>query len=171
MSHLSRMRSRSRRSARQAARNLGYMSGSRTVSKRVNKPIPTFNEYVLMNGDVMIIGNIEDMLLQFKHRKDGYISNNIFKIIRCDKVGLFYSARQKMFMWLAVNDDYTIYILHKDKELKYLPNAISLDIESKKFQIIHNANRLFWSVYNVNDILDLTMNPIIMYKVGEIFKK
>ena len=165
------MRSRSRRSARQAARNMGYMSGSRTVSKRVNKPIPTFNEYVLMNGDVMIIGNIEDMLLQFKHRKDGYISNNVFKVIRADKIGLFYCIRRKLFMWLAINDDFTIYILFKDKELRHLPNTIDFNIESPKYQIIENANRLIWSVYNKNDILDLTTNPIIMYKVGEIFKK
>lgn len=171
MSNLSRMRRKSTRSAYRSAKSIRYNYGARNGNNRIIKPIPSFLEYSLVNGDIMIIGNIEDMLLQFKHRKDGYISNEIFKVIKCDKVGLFYSARKKMFYWLAVNDDFTIYILFKSQKLSLLPNALSIDIESKKYQIIENANRLIWSVYNRNDILDLTMNPVLLYKVGEIFKR
>jgi hypothetical protein len=161
---------RSTRSARQAARNIRYINGERLTRKQ-NKPLSSFLEYSLVNGNILLIGDVIDMLPELKHRKDGYIKNDILKVVRCDKVGLFYSSRQKMFMWLAINDNYTIYILYKDKKLSLLPNISNIKLENPKYQIIEQANRLIWSVYQRNDIHDLSMNPILIYKVGEIFKR
>ena len=159
------------RSAYKSANSTRYNNGARSTVYKPQKPKPTFLEYALINGDLMVLGEIEDMLPNYGHRKAGHVKNDVFPFIRCDKVGLFYSSKRRMFYWLAVNDNYTLNILFKGKELKYLPNTSNINIESGKYQIIENANRLICSVYNRNEILDLSSNPTLSFQTHEIFKK
>ena len=78
-----------------------------------------------------------------------------------------------MYYYLAMNDNYTCYILFKGKELKDLPDALStkIDLEhiNPNFVVSENANRLMNCVYS--EVWDCTSNPVMIYKTSELFRK
>lgn len=169
--------SKSRRSARNSARNIrriGQLSngGYNRQPKKI-KPFPTFLEYALTVGDRMIVGDIVDMLPDHlnKPHKHNLMHNEIFKNIIVEKVGLIYSPKKKLFMWIGLNDNNTGFILYKDAKLSNLPNIKNIDIEKLKgsMQVIENINRLITSVYLYLD--DLCYNPVCRYKITELFKR
>ncbi|WP_458720460.1 hypothetical protein [Candidatus Nitrosocosmicus sp. R] len=49
--------------------------------------------------------------------------------IRCDKIGLVYSRKCKLFMFLGLNDNDTCFVLYKDKDVYKLPNIYNINIE------------------------------------------
>lgn len=134
-----------------------------------------FLGYSLKYGNVMLIGNIEDILPDYKDDQyNNVIRNNVFEGIKADKLGIVYSPKKKQFMIIGLNDDYSSSILFKNEDINQLPNIENIDLDNIEYtnlQIIENANRLLNSVYNRIDILDLTSNPILVYDVKEIFKK
>lgn len=136
-----------------------------------------FTGYSLKYGDVMIIGDINYMLPDYRHdiEPDNHniIRNDVFEGIKCDKVCLIYSPKLKKFVYLTLNDDYSIGILFKSDNYHSLPNVDNIDLDNlhPNIEVKENANRLLNSIYNRIDIADLTSNPILFYRVGEIFKR
>ncbi len=177
MSNLGRLRRRSTRSAYRAARQINNNGGRSGYIKQPKEQL-TFLEHSLKNGNVMLIGDTVDMLPNHinKPNKPNVIHNDIFKNIYADKIGLFYSIKQKKYMWIVLNADYSMFILYEDIKLYSLPNITYIDnlMNNNKLgniQILEKANRQIYQVYEKSEILDLTVNPIIKYKVGEIYKK
>ncbi len=176
MSNLSRCRSEGRR----AAKSIRYSSnfGSQGYIRKP-KRIPTLLEHALKDLDMMILMDIQDIIPQYWN-KDGpnpTAFNNVFpnqKIV-CDKVCLIYSPKKKMYYYLAINDNSTqAYALFEGKELKDLPNAVSTDkIDfnniNPNFVINEKANRLINSV--IDQVVDITTNPLHLYKTSELFRK
>lgn len=125
-----------------------------------------FTKYSLKYGDIMLLLDIEDILEEYK-QEQGTITNNVFDNIQCDKVGIVYSPKLKKFIYLAVNDNFTCYIIFQD----ILPNFEDINLEHLPVnaQIMDQANRRMSSVYKY--IHDLTTNPIFQMTVNEVFKK
>jgi hypothetical protein len=170
MSNLSRCRSEGRRAAKSIRNNYG---GYNPVSRKPKK-LPTLLEHALKDMDMMILMDVQDIIPQYSN-SSSTVSNNIFpnQKIRCDKVCLIYSPRRKLYYYLAVNDNGTCYVLFKGKELKDLPNATSSRIDfddiNPNFVINENANRLMNCV--IDEIIDITSNPIHVYKTSELFRR
>ena len=129
-----------------------------------------FLEYSLVNGNIIIVLNVEDILREYE-LEQGYLTNNIFDNIRCEKVGIVYSPKLKMFLYLALNNDPIAGIMFKSKDLSELPNIDRIDLKLLPIDshIVENANRLMIS--NFSEIVDLCHNPVLIYKVGELFKR
>lgn len=136
-----------------------------------NEYMPSFTEYAIINHDCMIVGDIIDMLPNYLMSEHYLISNNTFENIKCEKVGLVYSPKLKKYLYLALNNDYSCFILFMENNYNDLPNIENIDIDFLKSscQIIWNINRLMNSVYK--EIWLMTHNPILKYKVSEIFKR
>jgi hypothetical protein len=129
-----------------------------------------FLGYSLKYGDIAIILDPSDILPYTIQENEHIIGNGVFDGIRCDKIAITYSPKKKMFYYLALNDNYQCHIIFKSNNIHELPNIgnIDMDILPVNSQIIGNFNRLINSVYEV--VTDLTYNPIIYYKVRELFK-
>ena len=129
-----------------------------------------FLEYSLVNGNIIIVLNVEDILREYE-LEQGYLTNNVFDNIRCEKVGIVYSPKLKMFLYLALNNDPIAGIMFKSKDLSELPNIDRIDLKLLPIDshIVENANRLMIS--NFSEIVDLCHNPVLIYKVGELFKR
>jgi len=175
MSNLSRCRSEGRR----AAKSIRYSSnfGNQRIGY-IKKPKkkPTFLEYCLIDKDMVVLMDPEDIIPQYMHKDPSRtVYNHIFpnQKIQCDKVGLIYSQKKKIYYYLAMNDNYTCYILFKGKELRELPEALStkIDLEhiNPNFVVSENANRLMCCVYD--EVVDCTANPLMIYKTSELFRK
>jgi len=158
--------------------NNGAQGGGNTVyiSKKEQEKIDLgFTGYSLKYGNVMIVGNLEDMLPQFQYDIDPdnhtLLNNGIFEGIRCDKIALVYSPKLKKFVYLALNDNYECYILFKSDNYYDLPNISDIELDNlhPNFQIVENVNVLLNTVYKY--IHDLTSNPLLQYKVAEVFKR
>jgi hypothetical protein len=122
MSNLSRLRRRSARSARQAARSIGYNYGAERVVK-APKPEKSLLELTLVDNDSIIVMDINDIIPDYSNCcGDSTVHNDEFYAIRipCAKVGLVYAARKKWFMLVALND-YECSVLFENKELEKLP--------------------------------------------------
>lgn len=136
-----------------------------------------FTGYSLKYQDIMIVGDIFDMLPEYKHDIDpnahNIIRNDIFEGILCDKVALIYSPKLKKFMYIALNDNYSMAILFKETNFKDLPYIERFDLDNlhPNLQIIYNVNRSLVSVYYHSVIEDMTNNPILNYNILEVFKK
>ena len=145
----------------------GARSGNNSIA--TEQPLD-FTTFSLVNGDVMILYQIEDIIPEYEQQK-GTITNNVFDNIRVDRLGLFYSKKLKQFLYLAVNDNYECYILFKGYTLAELPNGNDINIENLpvSIEIMEIANRKMYATYKY--IHDLTTNPIFMMTVSEVFKK
>ena len=136
-----------------------------------------FTAWSLKHQDIMILGDIEYMLPQYKHDINpdthNIVRNDMFEGIKADKIGLVYSPKLKKFLYLGLNDDYTISILFESADYKELPNSEYIDLDNlhPNVQIIENANRLLSAVYNVYEVYSFTSNPITIYKINEVFKR
>jgi hypothetical protein len=130
-----------------------------------------FLGYSLKYGDCMLVLDIEDIIPEMLLGASNLITNGVFDNIRCDKVGIVWSPKRKMFMMLALNADYTCFVLFESANLYELPHIIDLnmDILPVNAQILENINRLMNSVYEL--VHNMTSNPIMVYKIGEIFKR
>jgi hypothetical protein len=130
-----------------------------------------FLGYSLKYGDIMLVLDIEDIIPEMLMGASNLITNGVFDNIRCDKVGIVWSPKQKTFMMLALNANYTCFVLFESKNLYELPHVIDLnmDILPVNAQILENINRLMNSVYEL--VHNMTSNPIMVYKIGEIFKR
>lgn len=128
--------------------------------------------YSLKYGDILILGDIEHIIPNWKHdiHPDihNLVSNGVFEGIRADKIGIIYSHKLKKFLTLALNDDYSIYILFKSDQT---PNNIDLELLSPFLEIKENANRLLYAIYYNSEILDLCQNPILNFRITEVFRK
>jgi hypothetical protein len=130
-----------------------------------------FLGYSLKYGDCMLVLDIEDIIPEMLMGTNNLITNGVFDNIRCDKVGIVWSPKRKMFTMLALNSDYTCFVLFESANLYELPHIIDLnmDILPVNAQILENINRLMNSVYEL--VHNMTSNPIMVYKIGEIFKR
>lgn len=173
---------RARKAIRRQARYkhmFSYDSNTNTTVELNRKQIEAqqlgFTGYSLKYGDVMVTGNIEDMIPNYQYDIDpdnhNLVTNGVFEGVRCDKVGLIYAPKLKKFIYLALNDDYTCFILFQSDNIHTLPNTENIDMDNLnvRLDILENANRMLSSVYQY--VHDLTNNPILLYKVNEVFKK
>ena len=131
-----------------------------------------FLEYSLLNADIMIVLNIEDILREYE-LEQGYLTNNVFDNIQCEKVGIVYSPKKKMFLYIAFNSytSTTCHIIFKSKNLNELPNIDRIDLKLLPIDsnLVENANRLMVSSFD--QVFDLCHNPILGYGINEIFRK
>lgn len=133
-----------------------------------------FTGYSLKYGNMMLIGDIDAMLpdCRFEHAQyNNLLTNGVFEGIGADKIGLVYSPKFKKFLYLALNDNYTIGILFKNENYNELPNVPDIDNLDPRIEIRENANRLLYTVFYESEILDLTSNPIMHYGINEVFTK
>jgi len=72
------------------------------------------------------------------------------------------------YMIIALNDNYTCFILWKADTLEELID-IDIDTVSTNIQKVENSNRLLCSIYQL--VHDLTSNPLFVHKIHEVFKK
>lgn len=168
MSNLSRLRHRSSRSARQAARSIRYTSNGAERVVKAPKKEKSLLELTLVDNDNIIVMDINDIIPDYSNRcGDGTVHNEEFYAIRikCEKVGLVYAARRKWFMLVALND-YECSVLFESKKLEDLPN---ISPELLKHHKVKKANRLMNSCYDI--ITDYTSNPYHIYKTSELFSK
>lgn len=132
-----------------------------------------FTGYSLKYGNVMIVGDIETMLPQYQHDIDpdnhNLLNNGVFEGVNCDRVALIYSPKMKSFMYLGLNDDYSMSILFKADHPDSLPNPIDIENMHTEWQILENAGTLLNATYK--HVADLTANPIIFYRISEVFRK
>lgn len=131
--------------------------------------------YSLKYDDIMILGEIEYILPDYQHDIDpdihNLIRNDIFEGIRCDKVGLVYSSKLRKFMYLAVNDNYSVAILFKSNNYHDLPNIDYIDLDNlhPSVQIIENASRSLVSVFQNSMVEDFTIDPPLRYRITRCF--
>lgn len=111
------------------------------------KPKKTFLEYALTEGDVIIVLDVEDIIREYELDR-GLITNNVFDNIRCDKVDIIWSPKKELYYYVALNDDYTCFILWKNGDVYQLPYIDRIDLDNLPInaQIIENINRLIISV-------------------------
>ena len=130
-----------------------------------------FLGYSLKYGDIGIVLDPSDIFPELIQENDHIIGNGIFDGINVDKIAITYSPKKKMFYYLAINANYTCYILFESKNVYDLPyiDRIDLDILPVNAQILENWNRLINSVYEL--VHNLCHNPILVFKVNEIFKR
>lgn len=130
-----------------------------------------FLGYSLKYGDIGIVLDPSDIFPELIQENDHIIGNGIFDGINVDKIAITYSPKKKMYYYLALNANYTCYILFESKNVHDLPyiDRIDLDILPVGAQILENWNRLINSVYEL--IHNLCQNPILVFKVNEIFKR
>ena len=166
MSHLSRLR---RKATKRTVYNLGY--GDQTVYKsrvpKVVKKPKTFLEYSLTEADLLFMMDTENIYPEY----NSGIKLNLFPSlnIRCDKIALIYAKKKKLFMMLGLNDNYTGFVLYKDKDVYKLPNVFKFDLDIENFHVNENSNRLMNSL--IDKFPDCTSNPIHIYKTNELFSK
>lgn len=124
-------------------------------------------KWSLKYQDVMILLDPKDILPKEYIQNDKVVTNKVFNGIRCEKVGIVWSRKLKKFMYLAVNSNYTCYILFMD----YLPNFDNIDLNRlpSSAEIIERVNWRMLSVFRY--IHDLTVNPIFQMTSNEVFKK
>ena len=129
-----------------------------------------FTGYSIKNGDLFIALDVQDILPEYVMGESNLITNGIFENIKVDKIALIYSPKKKMFMYLAINADFSCYVLFESPNFHDLPNIskIDIDILPVNAQVIPNANRLLNSVYHY--IHNLCSNPILVFRVNELFK-
>lgn len=181
MSNLSRYQGRARREARKAAYSIrnNYVPSNRnnrirTVQKK------SFLEYVLQDSDIMICCDPDYILPSVYLWSKYMVKNDVFNTpnqkISADKIGIIWSQRKKMYMMIAINDNSDrLFILFKNKELRFLPNVESRLSNLEKvdtvniYQTVENSNRMMNVVFN--EVYDLTSNPVMIYKVSELFRK
>ena len=136
-----------------------------------------FTGYTIKYFDMMIIGDIEYMLPQYKHDIDpnshNIIRNDMFEGIKADKIGLVYASRLKKFLYLGLNDDYSISILFESANYHDLPNVENIDIDNlhPNVEILTNINKVLTSVYNIYEVYSFVSNPLVIYKITELFKR
>lgn len=138
----------------------------------IETPTMSFTEYVLRHADIAIVFNPDDIIPELVQHDHNIVGNGVFDGIRCDKLCLVYSAKKKTFYYLAINDDYTCYILFKSKDtMIYLPNINNVDVDILPVNavIVENNNRLMVSIFD--QIIDLTYNPLMVFKTSEIFRR
>ena len=129
-----------------------------------------FLGYSLKYGDCMLVLDIEDIIPEMLMGASNLITNGVFDNIRCDKIGIVWSPKRKMFLMLAINADYTCFVLFESANLYDLPHVadLNMDILPVNSQILEKINRLMCSVYTL--VHNITTNPILVYKITEIFK-
>jgi len=156
----------------------GYQDIEVTVTKKQAEILDLgFTGHCIKNGDMMILGDASDMLPNYQHDIDpdahNIIRNDVFEGIKADKIGLVYSPKLKQFLYLGLNDDYTISILFKSDNYHDLPNTENIDIDNlhPNMQVIPNINTMLNTVYNVYEVYDFCQNPLIIYKINEVFRK
>ena len=179
MSNLSRLRHRASRSARQAAyciRQTPKINTNHPSYNKVQKRPKTVLEYGLIDMDVIIMMDIDDIIPEYSNCcGDGTVHNDRFytQRFKCDKVGLIYGQKKKLFYLLALDDNYRCIVLFKDKDVYKLPGVPSkIDMEgtiNPNFIITENANRLMNCVFDT--IEDYTSNPVMIYRTNELFKR
>ena len=179
MSNLSRMRARSRRSARQAAYNLRrYNNGAQRSNKPVvTEPIDPY-ETIIKDQDTMLLFNdIDDIIPSYYRWSSHEVRNDVFmgynQKIKCEMIGLVYSPKKKLFYMMAINNDYTSYILFEAVKLKHLPvdKLYSDPLITDKYKMIEKSNRMIIGVLRYDPIWNLCLNPIMSYKPTELFRK
>lgn len=166
LSNLSRLRRTSTREGYKAAKSIKYSSGS----KKEPKIQKTFLEYILTDGDTMVIADPRNMIPNWV-KSDNQVFNDRFtnKLIRADKIALIYSQKKKLFMYITICDDIrTCAILFKNKELYQLPDIRIAEL-NQFYHLAENSNRLMNCI--IEDLWDCTSNPIMRYLVGELFRK
>lgn len=129
-----------------------------------------FLGYSLKYGDVIIIGDPSDMLPLQYVEDHNIVRNHVFTNIKADKIGLMYSSKLKQFLYLVLNDDYTIAILDRFDQPP-INEKIDLENLHPRIELKERANRILLSVYYHSEVLDLTQNPIIHFKSTEVFKR
>jgi hypothetical protein len=177
MSNLSRLRHRASRSARQAVYSIRQpkINTNHPSYNKLQKRPKTLLEFSLIDADVIILMDIDDIIPEYSNCcGDGTVHNDRFYDIRihADKIGLIYSKKTKLFMLLAMNDDYSCSVLFENADLYKLPGVsskIDMDHINPDFIIAEKANRLMNCVYS--EIWSYTTNPIFKYSVNELFKK
>ncbi len=130
-----------------------------------------FVGYSLKDGDKAIVLDPEDIIPELTQENNNIIGNGVFDGINVDKIAITYSPKKKMFYYLALNANYTCFILFESKNIYDLPNIdkIDLDILPVNSQILENWNRLVNTVYEL--VHNLCQNPIMVFKINEIFKR
>lgn len=89
--------------------------------------------------------------------------------IKADKIALIYSKKRKLFMYVTIDDNSrTCAILFKNKDLYQLPD-IKIAENNRFYNLAENGNRLMNCI--INDLWDVSSNPIMNYKVNELFSK
>ena len=74
---------------------------------------------------------------------------------------------------LAINNDYSSYILFEAAKLKDLPvdKLYSDPLITDKYKMIEKSNRMIIGVLRYDPIWNLTTNPIISFRPTELFRK
>lgn len=127
-----------------------------------------FTAYSIKYGDIMLIADPRYMLPIENIQDHHIVKNKVFENIRADKIALIYSPKWKQFLFVVLNNDYSIYVLER---LDQCPNHIDLDNLHPNIEIKEHSNRLIVSVYYESEVLDLTYNPVLNYGIMEVFKK
>ena len=162
------MRRTSTRSARQAARSIRYNYGSN--NKKVKEPI-SFLQYTLTEGDTMIIADPVNIIPSWTVQQPNQVKNDRFpnRQVKADKIALIYSQKKKLFMYITICDDSrTCAILFKNKDLYQLPD-IHIAENNHNYHLAENSNRLMNCI--IEDLWDITSNPVLLYKTSELFRK
>lgn len=176
MSGLSRLRSRSRRSARQAAYSLRNNYGGERIErpKPIELPKDPF-ETLIKENDTMLMFETDDIIPSKYRWSSTKVRNDLFndynQKINCGRVILIYSPKKKLYLFMAINEDYTSYILFKAKSLKDLPVEKLYNSVGEKYKTIEQSNLKMIGILRYEPVWDLTLNPVILYKPTELFRK